>query len=116
HIAAEVRWLPFQLNPDMPEEGMPAEAFFLQHFGQSRPREMQERVTATAEGIGLIINFDKVTHIPNTLKAHRLTRLAATTNAHNFIAESLFQANFTDGEDIGDVEVLCRIAVNAGFD
>lgn len=116
HIAAEVRWLPFQLNPDMPEEGMPAEAFFLQHFGQSRPREMQERVTATAEGIGLIINFDKVTHIPNTLKAHRLTRLAATTNAHNFIAESLFQANFTDGEDIGDVDVLCRIAVNAGFD
>jgi len=116
HIAAEVRWLPFQLNPDMPEEGMPAEAFFLQHFGQSRPREMQERVTATAEGIGLIINFDKVTRIPNTLKAHRLTRLAATTNAHNFIAESLFQANFTDGEDIGDVEVLCRIAVNAGFD
>jgi predicted DsbA family dithiol-disulfide isomerase len=116
HIAAEVRWLPFQLNPDMPEEGMPAEAFFLQHFGQSRPREMQERVTATAEGIGLTINFDKVTHIPNTLKAHRLTRLAATTNAHNFIAESLFQANFTDGEDIGDVDVLCRIAVNAGFD
>jgi predicted DsbA family dithiol-disulfide isomerase len=116
HVAAQIRWLPFQLNPDMPEEGMPAEAFFLQHFGQSQPREMQERVTATAESVGLTINFDKVAHIPNTLRAHRLARLAATTNAQNFIAESLFQANFTDGEDIGDVDVLCRIAVNAGFD
>jgi len=116
HIAAEIRWLPFQLNPDMPKEGMPAEVFFLQHFGESRPREMQERVTATAEAIGLQINFDRVTHIPNTLKAHRLARLASTTHVHNLIAESLFQANFTDGKDIGDTEVLCQIAVNAGFD
>lgn len=116
HIAAEIRWLPFQLNPDMPEEGMPAEAFFLQHFGESQPKEMQERVTTTAEGVGLTINFDKVTHIPNTLKAHRLARLASTTNAASLIAESLFQANFTNGEDIGDTDVLVQIAVNAGFD
>ena len=116
HIAAEVRWLPFQLNPDMPEEGMPAEAFFLQHFGESQPKEMQERVTATAEGIGLQINFDRVSHIPNTLKAHRLTRLASTTNALNLIAESLFQANFTNGEDIGNTDTLVQIAVNDGFD
>lgn len=115
-LDVDVRWLPFQLNPQMPEEGVPIDVFYLEHFGETRPSQIQDNIRQAAEPLNLPINFEKMTRIPNTLRAHRLARYASAAGVVDKVAESLFKANFTEGKDIGDMDVLLEIAADAGLD
>jgi predicted DsbA family dithiol-disulfide isomerase len=110
-------WRAFQLNPDMPREGMDAETFFAAKFGGSA--QMSERRAAVTEigaSLGIEFNFAKIAREPNTLDAHRLLRLGVRRGKGDEVAERLFRDHFTLGRDIGDRAVLVAIATTVGID
>jgi predicted DsbA family dithiol-disulfide isomerase len=103
----EVRWHAFQLQPDIPVEGLEAETYFNGKFGgPERVAEMHGRVAEVAAGEGLDFHFERQKRAPNTLLAHRATKIAPDPAA---AIEALFRAHFTDGEDIGDRDTIVRL-------
>ena len=118
--AVNVRWHPFQLNPDLPLEGTDRKAYLEEKFGgPQRAKEIYARVSAAGRNAGLDLNFDGILKQPNTLAAHALIAYAQTVNdgAHgDAVTERLFKAYFVDGEFIGDVDVLVAIASECGLD
>jgi predicted DsbA family dithiol-disulfide isomerase len=118
--AVNLRWHPFQLNPDLPLEGTDRKGYLEAKFGgPQRAKEIYARVSAAGRNAGLDMNFDAILKQPNTLAAHALIAYAQATGdgAHaDAVAERLFKAYFIDGEFIGDVEVLVDIAAECGLD
>ena len=117
--AVNVRWHPFQLNPDLPLEGTDRKGYLEQKFGgPQRAKEIYARVAAAGRNAGLELNFDGILKQPNTLAAHALIAYAQTAadGAHgDAVAERLFKAYFVDGEFIGDLDVLVAIATECGL-
>lgn len=112
-----IYWRPFQLNPDMPAEGMAREAYLNAKFGgPEQVRRVYGAIEETARGDGLNVAFDRINRTPNTLNAHRLIRWAGAAHGQDRVVEALFQAYFFDGEDIGDPEILARIGEAGGLE
>ena len=112
-----VAWHPFQLNPDMPAEGVDRAQYRIAKFGSAeRSRQLDERITETAATVGLEFHLDKLTRTPNTLDAHRLIRLAGQRGVQDGVVEALFEGYFCDGADIGNAEVLTRLGVEGGLE
>lgn len=113
----EIEWHPFQLNPDMPEEGMDRRAYLEGKFG-GREGAVQAYlpVVERAEQAGLTIDFEGITRTPNTLDAHRLIHWAGIEGRQMPVAMALFRAYFEEGRDIGAPDVLADIADSAGMD
>jgi len=108
----EVRWLPFQLNPDMPPEGILRAEYRKAKFGSlERSKQMDARVIAEGKGEGIDFAFDRMETQPNTTQAHRLIALAEDQNA---VVDALFRAHFEQGRKIGDPKVLAEIAAQCG--
>ena len=107
-----VRWLPFQLNPDLPSAGIPRAEYRKAKFGSlERSRQLDARVIAEGKGEGIEFAFDRMQRQPNTTQAHRLIALAENQNA---VVDALFRAHFEQARDIGDPEVLAEIATQCG--
>ena len=64
---------------------------------------------------GLPMAVERIARTPNTRAAHRLIEMAGQLDCQNAVVNALFKAYFVDGEDVGDIEVLSRIAINAGM-
>lgn len=113
----EVRWHPFQLNPQLPARGMPRAEYVATKFGGAeRARTIYARVADAGARAGIRFAFDKIEVQPNTLDAHRLLHRAGAADRQNAMAEALFQAYFLEGADLTDTGTLAEIAVRAGFD
>lgn len=110
-----MRWLPFQLNPDLPEAGIPREDYVARKFG-ARGKGVNERVTQAGRQVGIPFAYDKMTVQPNTLNAHRLMYFAERAGRQDELAEELFRAHFTEGANLTDREALAEIAARAGLD
>jgi len=111
-----LRWRPFQLNPEMPEEGVERTTYRAQKFGSvERGREMDANVAEAGRAAGLEFRHDRMLRTPNTVAAHRVIRMAEDHGVQDAVVEALFQAYFQDGRDIGDVATLDAIAVAAGL-
>ncbi len=114
---AAVRWHPFQLNPDMPGEGIDRKSYRIGKFGSwERSQELDARVAAAGEGEGIVFRFDRMARTPNTLDAHRIIWLAGERGVQDAVVEALFRAYFTDGRDLSDRATLAEIAAEAGLD
>jgi predicted DsbA family dithiol-disulfide isomerase len=108
----QVRWLPFQLNPDLPAEGIPRADYRKAKFGSlERSKQMDARVVSEGKGEGIDFAFDRMQTQPNTTQAHRLIALAENQNA---VVDALFRAHFEEGRKIGDPKVLAEIAAQCG--
>jgi predicted DsbA family dithiol-disulfide isomerase len=115
----EIRWHPFQLNPDLPAEGVDRKAYLEAKFGgPQRAKQVYERVMAAGTSVGIPFDFDAIKRQPNTLQAHRLTAWAQSRNEGDAdaLVEGLFRANFIEGRYVGSVEELVEIARAAGYD
>ena len=113
----ETNWRIFQLNPDMPPDGMDRRAYLEAKFGGAKGAEqIYSRVRQEAERTGLELRFDKIGRTPNTFDAHRLIRWARTTGSQDAVAHALFQRYFERGEDISDHAVLLDVAESAGME
>lgn len=112
-----IEWHPFQLNPDMPPEGMDRRAYLEEKFGgKDRAVQIYARIAQNAEAAGIAINFEEITRTPNTLDAHRLIHWAGIEGAQHAVVTALMRAYFQQGRDIGDRDVLADIADSAGLD
>jgi predicted DsbA family dithiol-disulfide isomerase len=113
----DIEWHPFMLNPDMPAGGMDRRAYLEAKFGGKEGAvQAYMPVVREAEASGLNINFDAITHQPNTLDAHRLIHWAGLEQRQTAIVSRLFKAYFVEGRDIGDHGVLADIAEGAEMD
>jgi predicted DsbA family dithiol-disulfide isomerase len=110
-------WRPFQLNPDLPKSGLDRRAYRTAKFGSwERSQAMDRRVTETGETLGLVFDYDRVLVTPNTVNGHRLLWWAGVLgSAQDALAEALFRAYFSEGRDLGKLEVLADAAAEVGL-
>jgi predicted DsbA family dithiol-disulfide isomerase len=116
-VTNEITWRPFQLNPDMPEEGMDRRAYLAAKFGgEAHADRLYTNVREAGATVDIPFAFDRIRRTPNTRDAHRLIRYAAAEGRADPMVEALFQAYFIDGRDIGSCGTLAEIAGEVGLD
>ena len=112
-----VRWHPFELNPDLPREGIDRRAYLDAKFGGAqRAAEIYERVRAAGASVGIPFAFERIARQPNTRDAHRLVAWTQGRGNADALVERLFTGYFQDGRNPGDRDVLAAIAGEAGGD
>jgi predicted DsbA family dithiol-disulfide isomerase len=112
--SVEVRPRAFELQPDLPPEGMATEDFYPRRFGSVEAmREAFERVTSEAATSGLELRFDRMTRAPNTRLGHRLIAIAAHRGRGLDALEALFRGHFREGADIADLAQAAEIVAGA---
>jgi predicted DsbA family dithiol-disulfide isomerase len=118
-VLVTVSWRPYQLNPDLPPEGVDHKAHLAEKLGgEAAVTRAHETLTALGRQDGIAFDFDAVTVSPNTLDAHRLIRWAQAEGAdvQQAVVAGLFRANFEEGRNVGDRATLIDIAVDSGLD
>ena len=112
-----IEWHPFQLNPDMPPEGVDKRDYLLKRFGSAaQQQEVHDRFRQIARQNGVQMDPDTPKRIPNTLNAHRLVHWAGLEGRQAFAVAALMCAYWVDGRDIGNLGVLADIAAGIGMD
>ena len=123
-VKTEIRWRTFQLNPDMPNDGMERQSYLSAKFGGAgRANEIYSHIRKVGEQVGIPFAFDRIHRTPNTMKAHRLIRYAQTqedasgpTGMTDRLVESLYTSYFLNGADIGSDDILLDLAEDVGLD
>lgn len=115
-IEAEVTWLPYELNPDMPPEGIPRADYRARKFGAERGAELDAQMRERGEDEGVTFAFDRMSRTPNTRRAHALIARAGELGLGDAMAEELFRAYFEEGADVGDTAILVAAAAKVGID
>ena len=112
-----IEWHPYQLDPDLPSEGMDRLAYMEAKFG-SRENivRVHEPLLAHAERAGAVFDLPAIRRAPNTLDAHRLVHWAGLEGRQTPMVAALFRAYWREGRDIGDPATLAAIAGEAGLD
>jgi predicted DsbA family dithiol-disulfide isomerase len=113
--APRLSWLPFQLNPDLPVQGISRADYLQRKFGSIDGGAVYERVSAEGKKEGLDFNFSAIARQPNTLKSHALIAAAAALGIQSQLKEDLMQAYFMQGVDMTDDAQLLRIAAQSGM-
>ena len=113
----EISWNPFQLNPEIPAEGLPFDIYLTKRFGSPANVEpVLEHLAEQGKTSGIQFRFDRIRHVPNTLPVHQLMQYAETVGAdQTAIADHLMSAFFEDGSNIGQRGILVDIAQAHGI-
>ena len=112
----EVNWRPFQLDPTIPEGGISRHDYMSKKFGPEKIAAIHERLEGIGAEAGIPFAFDKIQRSPNTLDAHRVIRWAQAHGAQTALVERLFNLYFVEGADIGDRDLLAKLAGEHGLD
>ena len=111
NLKFDIHHTPFQLNPDMPNEGISRDKYLEIKFGgKDYAASMYENMKLKAKESGLNFNLEKIKKTPNTILSHLLINLSKQFNLQNEIIEKIYKSYFIDGLDIGDVNILTNIA------
>ena len=106
----QIEHIPFQLNPDIPKEGIKRGKYLEIKFRDEEfAQPMYDRMIEEANIEGLNFNLDNIKKTPNTIFSHLLIKLAEQSNVHNEVKEKIFQSYFIEGLDIGDKKILVNI-------
>ena len=112
-----VAWRPFELNPQMPKEGIERREYRMRKFGSwERSLALDAQLTEVGKSVGIDFRYDLITRTPNTFDAHRLIWLSGHLGVQDAMVETLFRGYFCEGRDIGDTGVLTELAASAGID
>lgn len=113
----EIRWRPFQLNPEMPAEGVARAEYRARKFGsESRGKELDANVAQAGRAVGLDFRHELMLRTPNTVAAHRVIRMAEASGVQHAVVEALFRGYFQEGRDVGDAATLAELAGSAGME
>ena len=117
HTGLAVTWRAFQLNPEMPADGIDRQRYLeLKFGGGDQAGQVYHRIAAAGAEEGIDFAFDRIRRTPNTVNAHRLVRWARQQGRQNEVVESLFQAYFLEGLDIGEVGLIICFDPKRGRD
>jgi predicted DsbA family dithiol-disulfide isomerase len=115
-LEPRVTWRPFELHPDLPSDGMDRASFLAARVvDKERFAEAQKTLVAAGHTVGIDFRFDLIERVPNTRRSHLLIAYAAKCGVQSRVKERLMRAYFEEGRDIGDVEELVRLGVEAGL-
>ena len=107
----EIMHAPFQLNPDMPKEGIKRDQYLKIKFGgREFAQPMYDHMIEEAKKEDLNFNLNNIKKTPNTVLSHLLIKLAKQTNVQNQVKEKIYHSYFVEGLDIGNKEILINIA------
>lgn len=119
-VEADIRFHPFELNPDMPPEGEDIAGHVARKYGATPEQSAGSRnmIRARAADVGFTINGGPDSRIWNTFDAHRLLHWAGLAGAaeQRALKMALFTAHFTDGRNVSDHGVLLEAVEAAGLD
>jgi predicted DsbA family dithiol-disulfide isomerase len=116
-LDGDIRWHPFELNPDMPGEGEEVAAHIARKYGASADRTAATRRQMAAIAAPLGIDFaGRSTRIWNTFQAHQLLHWARESGRQTALKLALFEAYFGRGENVSDPQVLLAATDAAGLD
>jgi predicted DsbA family dithiol-disulfide isomerase len=115
---AEIHWQPFELNPDMPEQGQDLREHMARKYGSTpvQGRGARERLAALGKALGFRFDYRDDMRMVNTFRAHQLLHWAAEQGRQTELKLGLFEAFFTRGEDVNDIGQLATVAGRAGLD
>lgn len=119
-VEVVLNWKGVQLLTQIPVDGIPFQAFYLQRLGSSVAVRMRQAQVRQAAGmVGIEIDFEKISRMPNTAKAHQFFKnvleMSNPIQADRLL-EGLFSAYFHHSENISDIAVLQKIATYCGFE
>jgi len=116
HQNPKIVFRPYELNPDMPPEGMDRPSYLATKLPDAaRVAAIQDTLTRYGEAIGLNFRFDLIERVPNSRRSHLLIALAARHGLQSLAKDRVMRAYFEQGVDIGDSEELVRIGVDVGL-
>jgi predicted DsbA family dithiol-disulfide isomerase len=111
-----VTWRPFELNPDIPADGVDRASYLAARLGSpERVAAAHAELTRQGEAAGIGFRFDLVQRMPNTRRSHLLIAHAARFGHQAEVKDRIMRAYFEEGCDIGDIEELVRLGVDAGL-
>ena len=112
-IEFDINWYQFKLNPEMPQEGVDWNLYLSSKFGgNKRANDVYNQIEKAGLSSGINFEFKKIDIMPNSLYAHILIEYSKEFNIQNKISDELFKSFFIDGKNIGDTDVLDKIAKN----
>ena len=112
----EIIYVPFQLNPEIPMEGMDRSDYVINKFGSiENASPMYSNMIQEAKKETIDIKLEKIQKTPNTILSHVLIDLARRNNAQTEIVFEIFLEYFTKGTDIGEKNNLIKIGTNHGI-
>ncbi len=125
-VEAEVRWLPFELNPDMPPEGEESVAHIARKYGRTLEQAAagRQQMQAAGERAGYSFAYsgdqpEPTSKLWNTFAAHKLLKWALIEGGaavQNRLKLALFDAHFQQRRNVSDPDVLVDVAVSVGLD
>jgi len=109
---SDVSWYPYQLNPEIPRDGLPFDKYLTRRFGSpDNVAPVLQHLVNEGKTAGIGFRFDRLRHVPNTLAIHQLMQFAEMQGVDQLaLAEDLMSAFFEEGRNIGDERELVAIA------
>ena len=117
-MGARVRWHPFELNPGMPPEGQNLTEHIAEKYGSTAEQSAKNRqhLRTLGESLGIRFEFTEDSRIVNTFLAHQVLDFALSQGRQHPLKLALFEAHFTEGKDVSDIETLIEVAASVGLD
>lgn len=117
-VAAEIHWHPFELNPQMPEEGQNLREHLMQKYGSSGEESVanRQRLTELGRGLGFTFDYFDEMRMVNTFRAHQLLHWAGEQGVETDLQRALFSAFFSERKDVSDANVLVAAAESVGLE
>ena len=117
-MGARVRWHPFELNPGMPPGGQNLTEHIAEKYGSTAEQSAKNRqhLRTLGESLGIRFEFTEDSRIVNTFLAHQLLDFALSQGRQHPLKLALFEAHFTEGKDVSDIETLIKVAASVGLD
>ena len=113
----EIIYVPFQLNPDMPKQGMNRTEYVQKKFGSlENAKPMYDNMVLEAQKENLQFKLSSITKTPNTVASHILIDLARKEKVQKEVVYNIFSDYFEKGIDIGDENNLVKVGVKHGID
>lgn len=117
-IDLDVHWHPFELNPQMAEDGENLREHLAAKYGSTPEQSTQVRAQLTnlGQALGFEFNFSDTSHMWNTFRAHQLLDWAEEQGKGHDLKMALFKAHFTDAKNLSDPIVLADVTETVGLD
>ncbi len=112
----ELEYHPFELNPNMPQNGLSQKEYLSNKFGgDERYDQITDNTTDVAVKEGLVFDFANQEISPNTRNLHAIIQLAKEENKQLEVVEAFFQAYFAKGINLSQHENIIKIGTTAGI-
>jgi len=115
-LKVELNWRPFQLDPTIPQGGVSRREYMEKKFGPEKIAAIHDRLKGVGAEAGIPFALEKIERSPNTLDAHRVIRWAQPKGTQTALVDRLFTLYFIEGADIGDRDLLAKLAGEHGLD